>query len=726
MHTHTIRHVARTVSLVASLLVLLHQAVAQDIKKTEKEENEDVIRLTPFTVNTEREVGYFASETTAGTRSRQELVDIPGSAAVINHQLIDDLKATEITKALNYGVSGVTSLDNLQEDFSIRGFRELGNFRDGVSSQAFFPVQTYDIDRIEVLKGPVALSFGNGSILGGAVNIVSRKPTTKTVRDVDVTVGENNLMRGTVNLSGPVTAAKDIRYRLTVGAQNDDRWKEIERDNSQYLGGAIDADFGRSTVSLYAYHLTTDSYRYYNDFLDISGWVNGVPNGYLKLNPLSTPEFSAARGKDVFYDNVEDYFTASMITQLRENLSVRAFYRYRDLEDRRRILRGITLRSDNYTLDRQDIPFAIDNRLHTVQTDVLYQLEFAKMKHDLSFGVDYSRGNDRQALIVVPGITAIDTRNPDFSADDNLLLGSNTPAFTTDAANESETFSYYVQDYVKLLNDRLVLIAGLRWSDTERFSTNRITKTTTRSVSPVARAPRYSIMYKPLANLSIYVTKADTVPSGQGNNQRGEPLPDTQGELEEVGMKMFDIKILRGSVFGSIAYFDMAKTNVRVILPDIDPQTGFNIITTNTGDTSKGFEVDLGYRVAAGPGVFDALFTYYNAEARTMSGGRAVFAPDTVKSFLLKYSFEDGGLAGFSMGLGGYFEGDKQASANAAFLIEPKDEYELFFGYKLKQWRFGLNVSNLTDERRVDRLAANGLVQGSDPRRIRFSVGYGW
>lgn len=688
--------------------------------QSEREEG-PISELSPFMVSAERDVGYFSAESTAGTRNARALIDTAGAAAVINRELIDDLKATEVTKALNFGVSGVTSLDILAEDFSIRGFRELGHFRDGVSAMGFYPSQTYDLDRIEVIKGPIALSFGSGTILGGAVNLVSRKPTGTLVGELDVTVGERNLLRTTANVSGPLTEAANVRYRVTVGYQNDKRWKEIERDNNFFVGGALEADFGPSTVSLNFHRYVTDAYRYFNDFLDLSSWVDGAPIRPVELNPLSTSRFSPGRGRDAFYDNKETYFTAQLLTQLTDNLAVRLFYRFRDLEDRRRLIRGITMQSDNITLDRQDIPFEVDNMAHTGQVDVNYRFEIANIGNDLSFGADFGRAQDRQGLVVFT-MDPIDTRNPDFSGD---VIDPN-PALTSNARNEFDTLSYYIQNQVSLFGDRLMLNAGFRWVESTRFSTNLINNTFSRGEPPTRRAPRYGIVYKPLENLSIYVAKAETVPANQGNNQRGEPLPQTFGELEEIGIKFFDLQALGGSFFGSVAYFDMARANVRVILPEIDPQTNMNIITTTTGDTSKGFEFDLGYRVGVGPGNLDALVTHYNAKARSMDGGRAVFAPDRVSSFLLKYSFNEGDLDGLSMGFGGYFEGDKQATANAAFVLPSKKEYETFVRYERDNWRVALNVSNLFNERRVERVAANGLVQATDPRRVRLTMGYHW
>lgn len=677
--------------------------------------------MSTFEVSTERDVGYFSAETTAGTRTSKPLVELPGTVSIINEAMIKDLKIDRLADALNYGTAGVTSLDIIQDDFSIRGYRESNRFRDGVSQSGFFNNQLYDIERIEVLKGPVALSFGSGTILGGAVNMIAKAPSATPVREVDVSIGGNSFVRGTVNVSDALTDDKNVRYRVTAGAQNDDRWKEMERDNNIFFGSGVDFDFGNSTVSLYGYHYETDSYIYFNDFLTSQTPAAGI----LEFNDNSTESFSTARGKDVYYDSTDDYFKASMATQLNDDLSFKVLYRYQGLKDRRRIIRGISLDADGYTLNRQDIPFAIDGDTSTVQADLNYLLNFAGMTHDITVGVDYTHSFSRQGLVVLP-VDPIDTRNPDFSSDDNLPMGDAIPAFTSDNANYSDVTSYYVSDYLSFFEDKLTLVGGIRWVDVITSRKNRINGDITREETPTQSAPRYGAVYQPTKNTSVYLVHSETVASSNGLNQRGELLPDSVGEMDEIGIKAFDIKLLGGQLFSSVAYFDMAKTNVRVILPDIDPQTGFSIITTTTGDTSKGFEFELGYRAEVGPGQVDLIATHYNAETRNADGLRVPFAPDDVSSLLLKYSWSEGALDGLAIGLGGYFESTKLASTSQTLILDYGNTYDAFVNYSWNDWRFSLNLNNMSDNRYVARYAAPGLIQGSEPRTVRLNVGYSW
>ena len=677
--------------------------------------------MSAFKVNTDRDVGYFSAETTAGTRTSKTLVEIPGNVSIINEAMIDDLKADRLADALNYGTAGVTSLDIIQDDFSIRGYRETNRFRDGVAQSGFFNNQLYDIERIEVLKGPVALSFGSGTILGGAVNMIAKKPSATPVREVETSFGGNGFMRGSVNLSDSLTDAKDIRYRVTVGAQNDDRWKEMESDDNVFFGGAMDFDFGNTTVSIYGYHFDTDTYVYFDDFL-----TTQTPTGILQFNQYSTEGFSSARAKDVYYDSTDDYFMASMATQLQDDLSFKVLYRYQNLEDRRRIIRGISLDADGYTLNRQDIPFANDADTSTVQADLNYQVSFLGMKHDLTIGADYTHSYARQALVVLP-IGSIDTRDPDFSGDDNIAQGDDIPAFSSDNANFSDITSYYISDYLSVFDDKLTFVGGVRWVDSITSSRNNVTRVNGERVeTPTQNAPRYGVVYQPIKNASVYAVHSETVASSNGLNQRGEALPDSTGEMDEIGIKAFDIPVFGGNIFASVAYFDMAKTNVRVILNEIDPETGFSVITTTTGDTSRGFEFELGYRAPVGPGQFDIIGTLYNAKTRGNGGGRVPFAPDHVSSLLVKYSFNDGALNGFAIGVGGYFESSKLASSAQDLLLDYGDTYDMFANYQWRDWTFGVNVKNIGDRRYVARYAAPGLVQGSEPRTFRFNVGYSW
>src|SRR5688572_5816341 len=155
----------------------------------EPAKEEEVLKLPDFQVSKARDVGYFSAETTAGSRVTQAIVDVPGSIQVINSEMLSDLNVVDPDNALKYGTSGVTSNEHVRDDMTIRGFRQQQIFRDGIQSTSFVINQMYDVDRLEVVKGPAAMTFGNSGVLGGVVNFVPKKPTYTRQGDVKVTVG---------------------------------------------------------------------------------------------------------------------------------------------------------------------------------------------------------------------------------------------------------------------------------------------------------------------------------------------------------------------------------------------------------------------------------------------------------------------------------------------------------------------------------------------------------
>jgi len=687
------------------------------------EKSSEVTVLSKFEVNRSRDVGYFAAETTAGTRASMPITDVPGSVTVINSQLLQDLNVTDADQALKYGVSGVTSNEHTRDDLTIRGFRQQMIFRDGIQSTSFIINQLYDVERLEVVKGPAAMVFGNTGVLGGAVNYVARKPTYTPQADLTVTAGtESNYVRGTLNASGPLSENhKDIRYRVTVGGQNDDMTKNIEHNNQLFFGGAVDIDIGKTTVSLYGYYADLDRYVYFDDFLDAT-----VTSGVMQLNKNSTETFSpASTDQNLYFDSKELYLTASAVTQLTDNFSFKGFYRYRSEDEPRRIIRGISVQADNVTLNRQVLNYPYYENGHTAQLDFLYKLLLGPVSQDISFGGDYARTNVHEQLAIY-SITPLNTDTLDYSADASLL--EDYPMNNTDSRTTSESMSFYVQDYVSLLDGKINLVGGLRWVDPKQTQENLLTNTSSVRDDPMKSVHRYGIVVKPLEKLSLYAMQANTFQINTGVNHLGEALKNSDGEIKEVGFKIFDLSLGGGELFFSGSYFDMKLTNVRTIGPlvVVNGQT-VNEILQSAADTSKGVEADLGYRHPFGPGAFESIFTLYTADSKSATGYDTVRAPKHVSSFFLKYTFDSGSLKGLSAGFGGYYEGRKPATTTNTLYYDFADTYDVFASYRLnKHWLFSLNIDNLTDERYVASYAAVGLVGSNDGRTIRFTTKYSW
>ena len=93
-------------------------------------------------------------------------------------------------------------------------------------------------------------------------------------------------------------------------------------------------------------------------------------------------------------------------------------------------------------------------------------------------------------------------------------------------------------------------------------------------------------------------------------------------------------------------------------------------------------------------------------------------------SFFGKYTWMNGSLQGLRLGAGFEIEHDKRYGA---FMLDHPVVADAFAGYTWnKHWDVQLNLNNLTNERYIIQVAANGLVQASDTFRSKLTVGYSW
>lgn len=283
----------------------LNDRPASTATTKELNENEDVEVLSRFYVEGGKSRGYQTQETLSGSRYAKALLDLPGGITVINEELMSDLGATNLGDALNFGVSGATKNQTYTDDYNIRGFRSTQTLQDGYPMPSVYAQRavTYDIEAVEVIKGPAAMVLGQNSDLGGVINTVTRKPTKRLKADIDLSLAEHDYRRFAANVSGPLLLNKDLTllYRVTLGGLRGGREKEIESDMAErYFSSALTLQFGsRSTLLSKFEYSDHDGFIYGNDFIDITAPVN-PDTGLQKavLNRLSTASYSAGRSKN--------------------------------------------------------------------------------------------------------------------------------------------------------------------------------------------------------------------------------------------------------------------------------------------------------------------------------------------------------------------------------------------------------------------------------------------
>ena len=276
-------------------------AMAQEIKPEEK-------TLKAVTVKDKAEVDMAegknsvrATETRMG-KGQQALRDIPQSVTVVTEKLMDDRNLDTFKEALK-NTAGISFLaaEGGEEDIRLRGFslQATGDvFVDGVRDPAFYERDTFNLDRLEVLRGSASMLFGRGST-GGAVNQVSKAPRLMDENQVDLTLGSHNHVRvvGDFNKQTGESAALRLNVMKTQ-ADNNGSGSSLDKEGiaGAYRWGIGEKDEFQVTI----YHLNNQN-----------GMNYGLP--WIRPTPTSSALESTVLPLDptAYYGAASDYNAGS-------------------------------------------------------------------------------------------------------------------------------------------------------------------------------------------------------------------------------------------------------------------------------------------------------------------------------------------------------------------------------------------------------------------------------
>jgi len=229
------RNSRRTCFVLSSLLAASLSAQTTADTKTEQSANDDVIKLSPFEVSTEKDTGYKASNSIGGTRSNTPIKDIALNIQVFTKDLADDLIIADQTALERYnaamvnGGADVQSDNNIQQQYNaflFRGFVQNWGLRDGVRN--YDPIDSQGIARVEIVKGPAAALYGL-AYAGGVMNtIIKQVDFHQNFGSVRFTGQDQGGYRATIdaNYTGKLNSSGGmfgVRFNAAGGASEDKR-----------------------------------------------------------------------------------------------------------------------------------------------------------------------------------------------------------------------------------------------------------------------------------------------------------------------------------------------------------------------------------------------------------------------------------------------------------------------------------------------------------------------
>src|SRR5687767_6906204 len=197
----------------------------------------DAVAQTPtplprVTVTAEHESeGYLADRSRTAMKTDTALIDVPQSVIVVTSDLIQDQLMQSLADVARYVPgAGMAQGEGNRDTIILRGNNSTSDFfLDGVRDDVEYYRDLYNLDRVEVLKGPNAMIFGRGGA-GGVVNRVSRQANWESVREVSLQGGSWDNMRGSFDFGDAVSDA--VALRVTGVYEDSESYRdgfELER-----------------------------------------------------------------------------------------------------------------------------------------------------------------------------------------------------------------------------------------------------------------------------------------------------------------------------------------------------------------------------------------------------------------------------------------------------------------------------------------------------------------
>jgi len=531
--------------------------------------------------------GYVARDSVTATRTDTPLLNVPQSITVVTREQLDDQAVYSIGDVLRY-IPGVTvgQGEGNRDQITLRGQNTTADFfLDGVRDDTQYFRGLYNLERVEVLKGPYALIFGRGGG-GGIVNRVQKTPSASGVfMGGRASANSFGAWDVSADINAPINAM--ATFRINAVYENLDNHRDFYEGERYAVNPYLAVDLGAGWRAGL-------SYEYVNDDRVPD---RGVPS-------LGTAPLTGYRDQFFGVPGVNRTTLEASIVKLRldgaltDTVEVSTTVLYGDYDK----LYTNVYADGPATGQTGTVPLAAytdptDRQNLLIQGNLVWDVRAGGMDHKLLFGLEYGdQDSANQRRNGVLSNATFDLTNPVFPT-------VTFPAINRDTVSNVETLSAYVQDQISL-GDHVEVVAGLRY---DRFDITGLDLQSNPD-RPFARtddkvSPRLGLIYKPQANVSIYGSYSQSFLPRSGDQFLS--LSPTTQNLEpeeftnhEVGAK-WDI---RPDLNVTAAVFRLDRTNATTPDP-LNPTVSINVGETRTegvelavtGRLTTGWQVSGGY-----------------------------------------------------------------------------------------------------------------------------------
>lgn len=708
-------------------------AVCAIVSSAQDNKPQDTLVLSPFSVVTQKEYGYRATNSVTATGIGTEIYRTPINVSVITGELIRDIGASSLREALQYTASYTGDRRDPRDSGSggaaLRGF-PLQGLVNRLSGSIRNPVPDF-IEQVEIVKGPNAVFFGRVAP-NGILNMITLRPksvTATTVRATYGSYGYSNLFvdhnekigsHAALRLAGSyldqTNGYYDYNYRQSTNGYGAFTWDITPSIKLNIIGSTMASKENK----LHSMPRTNPAYVEFtrnNPTTTLGpiqwGTANLPPNTpiittyYDPANVFSNGSRGNNSGPDAFQKDVSKFLQTEILANPLNWLNIRAAHAYSDDNN-------LTLENTGYpTFDGTYLagggpPSYRYNRIYgnTFEGEAVANFSLGPTAHRLLLG----------GRLYYPKIGAFSvsgtaftwntkTQGPRPILSRGYPNGLPNPAITYASGDEK---AVYVIDQISLYNERVKILGGVRKTEVSNNSRlpGAITSTQTETT------PMVGLLVEAAKGFVLFGNYSESFEPQFNRDAVGNLASNIRGEGYETGAKL---NLLDGRFSGAISYFDVTRTGE--VRRDFtrEQTTGITPLFIPGGtQASQGTDLEIYYAPKNNLQFILSYTRLLKAEVTQdttqpwIIGTRLRNAPPYTGALFSKYTYESGNLKGVFVTGGVRIVGEVNPIVSAQFAIK-QPEYtvcDVGVGYegkfKGREIKVQLNVKNLLNESYYD------------------------
>ncbi|MEA3039126.1 MAG: catecholate siderophore receptor [Sphingomonadales bacterium] len=637
---------------------------------------------------------YTVRETSSATRTPTDLRNVPQAVSIVTSEQIDDQALRSIGDVLRYVPGAVISQgEGHRDQIVLRGNSSTADFFvDGLRDDVQYYRGLYNLERVEILKGPNAMIFGRGGG-GGIVNRVTKRPGARAFARAGLSADSEGARYADADLNRPLGGGLSARLNAAYEA--------LRNFRDVYDGRRI----GVNPTLAWAGDRTRIDFGYEYDE-DRRVVDRGVPSA--RAGTLADPAPPLAGYRDAFFGvpglnrttfqahvlkaEVEHRFSDAL------TLTARGLFGDYDKYYRNAMAQTpVTLVGGVPKVGIEAYEDWTKRRNLIGQADLVWRVRTGPLRHVLLAGIEASGQATRVEHVNGFFDSGVATVNGGRRTFVPLAERIAVPpvAFRNGAGyrrvrSDADVIAFYVQDQVSI-GDHVDLIAGLRRDRFDLDLTDLAAGGRYRRTDSLW-SPRLGLVVKPTGALSLYASYSRSF-LPQSGDQFGS-LDPTLAALEPERFENLELGLkwaVRPGLDLNAAVYRLDRTNTRATDPD-DPSR-----TVLTGaQRSKGLEIGLtgqvlpNLRVSAGYAYTDAEISRTTAAAP--AGRKVALVPRHQASFWARYDV----TSRLGVGLGHYRQSKSFTSISNTVVLPAFTRVDAAAYFKLtRSLEAQLNVENL-------------------------------